>query len=285
MIICQNCGRENPDDPTFCIQCGKFLRWDDSIRANTALEDESAAAVGVTLAPYDLRVPAGGEVEAELQVRNKGRMVDYFTVVVRGPTAAWVEVDPVTLRLMPNHEGTVRVRFRPPRSPGVPAGRSPFGVQVTSRADPEVVGLVDANLDPSLFNAVQIELTPRTSEGRRVGEHQLTVVNPGTRDCRPASGSTIRTRSSGQPCGCASSTSRRTKRQARRCAAVKSSTATTRRAFRCSCLSGVMMVARPNPRKAPSGAGAATAKLAWWVISSRSLERSLAGLRALTRGL
>ena len=184
MIICQNCGHENPDAPTFCSQCGEFLPWDESTRADSSVDDESGAAVGLTLAPDELHVPAGGEVETELQVRNNGRVVDHVTVEVLGPSAAWAEVDPGTLQLMPNHEGTVHLRFRPPRSPGVPAGRIPFGVQATSRADPSVIARVDTSLDLEPFRAIQPELVPRTSEGRRVGEHRLTVANAGNEPFR-----------------------------------------------------------------------------------------------------
>jgi hypothetical protein len=42
-----------------------------------------------------------------------------------------------------------------------------------------MVGRVDANLDLAPFSAIQLELVPRTSKGRRVGEHQLIVVNLG----------------------------------------------------------------------------------------------------------
>ena len=184
MIICQNCGHENPDDPSFCTQCGAFLPWDESTRADTGTGGEPAAAVGMTLISEDLHVAAGGEVEAELQVRNNGRVVDHVTTQVLGPPAAWAEVDPGTLQLMPNHEGTVRIRFRPPRSPGVPAGRIPFGVQATSRADPSVIARVDTSLDLEPFRAIQPELVPRTSEGRRVGEHRLTVANAGNEPFR-----------------------------------------------------------------------------------------------------
>ena len=106
---------------------------------------------------------AGGEVEVEVQVRNTGRVVDQFTVQPLGQPAAWAEVDPAALRLLPNQEGSARIRFQPPRSTEVHAGRIPYGVQVTSRADPAKMVRIESSLELEPFGDIEAELIP----GRR----------------------------------------------------------------------------------------------------------------------
>jgi hypothetical protein len=179
VIICRNCGHENAEDPKFCTNCGEFLPWDDATRLDTRAGSERGAGVSATLTDEQLQVAAGGEVECEVQVRNTGRVVDQFTVQPIGQPAAWAEVDPDALQLMPNQEGAARIRFRPPRSADVPAGRIPFSVQVVSRADPAVMVRIESSLMLEPFGVLQAELIPRTSEGRRSGEHKLVVTNAG----------------------------------------------------------------------------------------------------------
>jgi PASTA domain/zinc-ribbon domain len=186
VIVCQHCGHENPDGASFCSHCGEYLPWDGNPPEETGADADTGAAVAVAMDPHDLQVAGGGEAQCQVQVRNTGRVVDRFTIEVLGPPAAWAEVDVPVLELMPNHEGTVDIRFRPPQSPDTPAGRTAFTVQVTSRADPGVVGRVDGAVDLEPFSAIQPELIPRTSEGRRVGEHQLVVSNAGNALLRAA---------------------------------------------------------------------------------------------------
>ena len=181
MIVCRNCGHENPDGASFCSQCQAYLPWDGNPQEETAADADAdtGAAVTVVMDPHDLQVAGGGEAQFQVQVRNSGRVVDRFTIEVLGAAAAWAEVDVPALELMPNHEGTIHLAFRPPHSPDTPAGRTAFTVQVTSRADPRAVGRVDGAVDVEPFSAIQPELIPRTSEGRRTGEHQLVVSNAG----------------------------------------------------------------------------------------------------------
>jgi hypothetical protein len=179
VIVCRNCGHENPDGASFCSQCQAYLPWDGNPQEETAADAGTGAAVTVVMDPHDLQVAGGGEAQFQVQVRNSGRVVDRFTIEVLGAAAAWAEVDVPVLELMPNHEGMVRIRFRPPHSPDTPAGRAAFTVQVTSRADPRAVGRVEGAVDVEPFSAIQPELIPRTSEGRRTGEHQLVVSNAG----------------------------------------------------------------------------------------------------------
>jgi hypothetical protein len=177
VIICRNCGHENAEDPQFCTNCGAFLPWDATGREDTRTGNERGAGLTATLVGEHGTVAPGGEIEVEVQVRNTGRVVDQFTVQPLGQPADWAEVDPAALQLMPNQEGAVRIRIRPPRSAEVQAGLIPFSVQVTSRADPATMVRIESSLELEPFGDIEVELVPRTSEGRRAGEHKLVVSN------------------------------------------------------------------------------------------------------------
>jgi hypothetical protein len=145
--ICRTCGHENVDDSSFCHICGSYLAWDDAPRAGTRADTEFPTGFQVSLILSDVNVVAGGETECQVKIRNNGRIVDQFTIEILGPTASWAEADPNTLELMPNNEGTARIRFRPPRSVDPLSGRIPFSVQVVSRADPGLVELIHSSLE------------------------------------------------------------------------------------------------------------------------------------------
>ena len=134
-----------------------------------------------TIANLPLPVEPGSEACYELTVRNAGTVVDAFTVEPLGETAPWTVVDPAQLPLFPGAEGTVTLRFRPPRAPSTRAGEVPWAVRVTSREDPSVTWVEEGMLNVAPFVAVAAELAPQTSRARgtRRGRHQLAIDNRG----------------------------------------------------------------------------------------------------------
>jgi hypothetical protein len=128
-----------------------------------------------------LPVEPGGEATYELTVRNTGSVVDAFTVEPLGEAAPWTVVDPAELPLFPGAEGSVLLRFRPPRSPSTRAGQVPWAVRITSRENPAWTWVEEGVLEVAPFYDVTAELAPQTSRarGRRAGKHQLAVDNRG----------------------------------------------------------------------------------------------------------
>jgi uncharacterized membrane protein len=68
-----------------------------------------------SLANRQLSVTPGQSVEATVLVRNNGTLVDQFTLDIVGDSREWAEVEPRIMNLMPGQEGTVQVKFSPPR--------------------------------------------------------------------------------------------------------------------------------------------------------------------------
>ncbi|MDP8971339.1 MAG: hypothetical protein M3N52_12760, partial [Actinomycetota bacterium] len=126
-----------------------------------------------------LAVEPGESVDCELQVRNTGRVVDQFTFEVLGDAAPWATVEPESLSLFPDGDGTARVTFAPPRLPQTPAGAVPFAVKVVSHEDPDGTVAEEGVLEVGGFADATAELIPRTSRGRRGGRHDLAFDNRG----------------------------------------------------------------------------------------------------------
>ncbi|HEY7626480.1 MAG TPA: hypothetical protein VH761_05410 [Ilumatobacteraceae bacterium] len=127
----------------------------------------------------ELAVEPGQEVSAQLRVRNSGSVVDQFSFEGLGAAAAWIEAEPEVLSLFPGAEGTVTVYFRPPRSPNVAPGPTPFGVKVVSSEDPMGSTVEEGVITVGRFADRSVELYPLTARGRRRGRFELAVDNRG----------------------------------------------------------------------------------------------------------
>jgi hypothetical protein len=133
----------------------------------------------VELSVASVVVEVGGEASLDLTVRNTGSVIDELSFSVLGAAGAWTVIEPGLLSLLPGSEGTAQVHFRPPRSASIPAGRTPFGIMVASREDPEGSIVEEGTVEVTRLVEVAAELNPRTSRGRREGTHDLTVSNRG----------------------------------------------------------------------------------------------------------
>jgi hypothetical protein len=136
------------------------------------------AAVAV-LAEDSLSVEPGGSVVTQLRVRNTGEIVDRVSFEALGTAGPWATFDPPALSLFPDAEGTTQVLFSPPRTPSTRAGNVPFGVRVLSQEDPAGSAVAEGDLLVGRYTDAIAELVPRTTRGRTVARHQLTVTNHG----------------------------------------------------------------------------------------------------------
>jgi hypothetical protein len=135
-----------------------------------------------------LSVTPGGDASCEIKVRNTGVVVDEYTFEVLGAAAAWSTVEPSSLSLFPDSEGTAKVTFRPPRRPDTPSGLVPFGVKVTSNEDPGGTDVVESAVEVGPFTALMADIVPRTSHGRFAGRHRISISNRGNEHVVPLLG-------------------------------------------------------------------------------------------------
>ncbi|MEA3075879.1 MAG: hypothetical protein QOF60_787 [Actinomycetota bacterium] len=128
-----------------------------------------------------LAVTPGSSASVEVRVRNTGTVVDQFSVSVVGDAAGWSTVTPASVSLFPGADATVTVTFTPLAVAGGPSGPVPFGVRVASQEDPAGSVVEEGTLDVAPFLAVTVEVTPRTSRGRRSAMHEVAIDNQGTK--------------------------------------------------------------------------------------------------------
>lgn len=132
-----------------------------------------------TLSTAGLVVEPGQETSCVVTIRNAGRVVDRFTIDVVGDASAWATVEPPTVNVMPGETVTATVRFAPPRSAEVVAGRVPFGVRVFSSEDPSGSVVEEGVLDVAPFADVTAELVPAKVEASSKANFEVAVDNLG----------------------------------------------------------------------------------------------------------
>src|SRR5207245_5860152 len=94
-----------------------------------------------------------------------------------GDPARGTLAEPPTLSLYPDAEGVAKVRFRPVRSPEVPAGRKPFSIAVQSKASASISADQDGIIEVAPFREATLGIAPRTARGGESATYRLTVDN------------------------------------------------------------------------------------------------------------
>jgi hypothetical protein len=134
-------------------------------------------AASTNLSAATIEVAPGDTASVVLRVRNTATVVDQMTFEVIGDARGWTRVEPPTLSLFPNDEGSVEVTFAPPKVAPVPAGPMPFAIKVQPNEDTEGSAVEEGTLHIGVFYDVSAELVPRTSRGRRQATHDLAIDN------------------------------------------------------------------------------------------------------------
>ncbi|MCU1503745.1 MAG: hypothetical protein JWM12_3099 [Ilumatobacteraceae bacterium] len=126
-----------------------------------------------------LAVDPGGHISVVLRVRNNGSLPDELTLEAMGAAAPWMEIEPSTLTLPPDGEASATVHFRPPRSAAAMPGETPFGVQVTSREDPDHSVAGEGVVQVGRFDQRVVTMTPAAASAPARARFELTVDNRG----------------------------------------------------------------------------------------------------------
>ncbi|MDP9239443.1 MAG: hypothetical protein M3O55_02230 [Actinomycetota bacterium] len=207
MIVCRDCGFVNPPGTDFCRNlssatgtepCRAYLGWADPEQtrlvatpavAGRPREPVSPATAGrvdvaSSITPTQVAVEPASEVTCEIRVRNLGTVVDRFQFELQGAPGPWSVIEPAALSLFPDTESTAVLRFRPPRSPLVPAGPARFRVRAVSSTAPDVFALVDGIVDVRPYTALKARIMPQNSRGTHRAEHRLIVENQGNAQVR-----------------------------------------------------------------------------------------------------
>lgn len=149
-------------------------------QASASVPDVPRVGVTLSLSPNEVNVEPGGEAVFEVLVRNTGTIVDQFTIQVTGDAARWAFVDPPSVNLYPDSDAAVvTLRFSPPSSPFTPAGPARFEVRAVSGENSNISAAGRGVVNVAPFYALSATLVPHATEGRRYGDHRLTISNQG----------------------------------------------------------------------------------------------------------
>jgi hypothetical protein len=131
------------------------------------------------LADAEIVIAPGGEAVRFLRVRNIGDDTASASLLPAGPAQGWTIIDPPTVTLHPGAEETVRLLLRPPRSPLVAAGPSPFTVRVVSHENPDETVVVDSIVTVLGYDDRRIYLAQPVQKARRGAVYDVVVENAG----------------------------------------------------------------------------------------------------------
>jgi len=136
--------------------------------------------IRVSLQPAQLQASVGGDAAtATLAIQNVGLQVDQYNIELAGLEPTWYDLDVTGVALFPQDSNQVKLAIRVPR--GVRAGTYPFGVKVTSRANPAQFEIVNSQIEVVAVAAFDLAMTPQKVTGRRA-TFALTLKNGGNTD-------------------------------------------------------------------------------------------------------
>jgi len=143
-----------------------------------APEEKYSDRVLVMVTPDSLSVTAGSEpVEAAVEVRNIGSIVDKFSVEVEGIPRSWYSLSAPEVALMPHAGEDIQLAFHPPKAEGVVSGTYPFAVTVRSQSIPDDSASAVGRLEILPSVDYSVSLKPYRVLSRRKCTFQVHIVS------------------------------------------------------------------------------------------------------------
>ena len=93
----------------------------------------------VTLQPSLLQVKPGEELGATIEVQNRGRLVDSYSIEVLGLNPDWYELADDTVSLFPGDSEIVSLVFNPSAGSNAVADSYDFTIKVSSNVSPSEI--------------------------------------------------------------------------------------------------------------------------------------------------
>jgi hypothetical protein len=140
----------------------------------------------VILGSSSVAVGPGQEHRLPVRVRNQGRRVESYRVDVVGPPAAFAEIVPPVVSVLPGREAELDVIFRPPGGTATPTGTLPFAVRATSEVDASSSAVAEGQLELAGVAGLQAWAPETTQSGRWSERFHIEFANGGNAAVRLA---------------------------------------------------------------------------------------------------
>jgi hypothetical protein len=133
----------------------------------------------VALTETHLTVEPGDSVTTQLRVRNTGTVVDQFSFQPLGEAAAWIRVEPPSVRLFPDTDEVVTVTIAPSRDSTSRPGPARWAIKAVPQEHPDDAAVTEGVVDVGAFFDFSAELQPTTGHGRFAGRYDVAIDNRG----------------------------------------------------------------------------------------------------------
>ncbi|HYF63906.1 MAG TPA: right-handed parallel beta-helix repeat-containing protein, partial [Herpetosiphonaceae bacterium] len=131
----------------------------------------------MALAATNFTVDTGSSVTTTVSVINRSSVVDRINLAVAGIPAAWVNVIPESLPLLPGAQSEAQLIITPPRHPSSAAGTSHFRVLGRSDKRPDQQAFAAGVLTVRPYTDFKTDIFPKERKVRRQGVYQVQVAN------------------------------------------------------------------------------------------------------------
>ena len=105
--------------------------------------------ISVNLTPNVLEVMPGQEVQASVEVENRGHILDVYSIEVYGLDSSWIQLSERSFSVFPGDTATALLSFRPPGVNSTTAMTYEFTVAITSQYFPRGTGFQNGSADGS----------------------------------------------------------------------------------------------------------------------------------------
>jgi hypothetical protein len=140
----------------------------------------------VILGSENVAVGPGQQLRLPVRVRNQGRRVESYIVDVVGAAAAFADVEPKTVSVLPGREAELAVTFCPPGGTSTPTGTTSFAVRATSDVDQSSSAVAEGRLEIQGVAGLQAWAVETVRSGRWKAVFHLEFVNEGNAAARLA---------------------------------------------------------------------------------------------------
>lgn len=133
----------------------------DNVSGNSTGESTEVSPLQLFLARDNVSIVPGERIELWVEVVNRGAVSDRIRLRVRGVPEEWFRLPEGFVQVGPNQSIKLPIRWQPPRTREMPAGKQRFRVELIGQNDPGLTVAASGTLILQPFEALAVSMKPR----------------------------------------------------------------------------------------------------------------------------